>query len=153
MPPASRRAIAALLLLAAPAAPAAACTITATGVAFGAYNPQATGHDNSTGTIQLACAPSVTAPIVALSAGGSGTFSPRRLDGGAFDLDYNLYSNSGRTTIWGNGTGGTVTVTLSGGTVSGGVRRFSRTIYGRIPRLQNVGAGSYSDTITVTVTF
>ncbi len=155
MPPVSRRLFLAAALLAAPCAlaPAAACTISSAGVAFGAYNPQATGHDNSTGTVSVACAPSVMAPIVALSTGVSGTYANRTLIGGAFTLNYNLYSNSGRTTVWGDGTGGSVTVTLSGGSVSGGVRNFSRTIYGRIPRLQNVGAGSYSDTITLTVTF
>jgi len=46
-----------------------------------------------------------------------------------------------------------VTVTLSGGTVTAGTRNFARTIYGRIPRLQNVGAGAYGDTIILTVTF
>ena len=44
-------------------------------------------------------------------------------------------------------------MTLSGGTISGGTRNFSRSIFGRIPALQNVGAGSYSDTIILTVTF
>lgn len=155
MQPAKRRALLAAALLAAPlaCAPAAACTISATGVAFGAYDPLSTTHDDSTGTVNLGCPPAVSAPIVALSAGGAGTFSPRRMAGGAFNLDYNLYSDSGRTTIWGDGTGGTSTVTLSGGTVSAGTRNFSRTIYGRIPRLQNVGAGAYGDTITLTVTF
>lgn len=153
MQPASRRALLAAALLGAPLAPAGACTISSAGVAFGAYNPLAAGHDNSTGTVRVDCAPAVTAPIVALSTGGSGTYSPRRLTNGSFNLNYNLYSNSGRTIIWGDGTGGTVTVTLSGGSVSGGIRRFTRTIYGRITALQNVGAGAYSDTITLTVTF
>lgn len=155
MQPAKRRALLAAALVAAPPfwAPAGACTISGTGVAFGAYNPQATGADNSTGTVNLACPTAVTAPIVALSTGQSGSFAARRLSNGSFNLDYNLYTNSARTIVWGNGTGGSMTQTLSGGTVSGGTRNFSRTIYGRIPALQNVGAGAYSDTITLTVTF
>lgn len=155
MQPARSRAFLAAALLAAPffCAPAWACTISSAGVAFGAYNPQAAGHDNANGTVSVACAPAVMAPIVALSTGGSGTYSPRRLAGGAFNLNYNIYTNSGRTIIWGDGTGGSVTQTLSGGTVSGGLRRFSRTMYGRITALQNVGAGPYIDTITLTVTF
>lgn len=139
-------------LLAAPAA-APACTIGAVGVAFGAYNPQSAANDDGTGTVSLACPPSVMAPVVALSKGGSGTYSPRRMAGGAFNLTYNLYTTAARTTIWGDGTGGTVTLTLTGGTVSGGVRNFSRTIYGRAAGSQNVGAGAYGDTITLTVTF
>jgi spore coat protein U-like protein len=152
MQPAKRLWLAATLIAALPA-PAAACTISAPGVAFGAYNPLAAGHDNSTATITVLCATSVTAPIVALSTGGSGTYSPRRLAGTGFNLNYNLYTNSGRTIVWGDGSGGSVTQTLSGGTIVSGQRRFRRTVYGRITALQNVGAGAYSDTITLTVTF
>ena len=155
MQPASRRALLAAALLAAPLAyaPAAACTITMPGVGFGAYNPLAAGADNSMGTLTVRCAPSVMAPIVALSAGSSGSFAARTMTNAPYTLTYNLYTNSGRTIIWGDGTGGSVTQTLSGGSVSAGQRRFTRTIYGRAPALQNVGAGPYIDTITITVTF
>jgi spore coat protein U-like protein len=135
------------------ATPAAACTISSAGVAFGAYNPRATGADNSSGTITVVCASTVTAPVVQLSTGQSGTYSARRMTSGGWNLNYNLFTNSARTTIWGNGTGGSVSQTLSGGTVSGGQRTFTRTVFGRIPALQNVGAGSYGDTITLTVVF
>ncbi|HYI48986.1 MAG TPA: spore coat U domain-containing protein [Allosphingosinicella sp.] len=155
MQPASRRAILAAGLLAAPLAlaPAGACTISSAGVAFGAYDPQIPGNDDSTGTVSVECHPSVSSPIVALSAGQSGTFAGRSMTSGSYTLTYNLYADSGRATIWGDGTSGTVTVTLTGGSVSGGQRRFSRTIYGRVPGSQNVGAGTYGDTITLTVTF
>jgi spore coat protein U-like protein len=139
--------------LALTSAPAGACTISAVGVAFGAYNPQSAANDDGTGTVNLACPTAVTAPVVALSKGGSATYSPRRMTNGTFNLTYNLYTTSARTTIWGDGTGGTVTQTLSGGTISGGTRNFSRSIFGRVPGSQNVGAGSYSDSITLTVTF
>ena len=76
-----------------------------------------------------------------------------RLSGGGWNLNYNLYTNSARTIVWGDGTGGSSAQTLSGGTVSGGLRRFSRTVYGRIAAMQNVGAASYSDTIVMTVIF
>jgi spore coat protein U-like protein len=135
------------------AAPASACTISSAGVAFGAYNPRATGADDATGTISLDCAPNVTAPVVQLSTGQSGTYANRRLTSGSWNLNYNLYTNAARTVVWGNGTGGSQSQTLSGGTVSGGRRRFSRTVYGRIPGQQNVGVGSYGDTVVMTVIF
>lgn len=134
-------------------APAAACTISSAGVAFGAYDPRAAGADNSTGTISLACHPSVQAPIVTLGTGQSGSFAARRLSGGSWTLNYNLFTNAARTIIWGDGTGSSSAQTLSGGSVSGGVRRFSRTVYGRVPAGQNVGAASYGDTVVMTVTF
>jgi len=155
MQPASRRALLAAALLAAPLAmaPAAACTITMPGVAFGAYDPLAAGADDSSGTLTLRCPTNVSAPIVALSAGSSGSFAARTMTNAPYTLTYNLYTSSARTIIWGDGTGGSVTQTLSGGTISGGTRNFTRIIYGRAPALQNVGAGPYIDTITLTVTF
>jgi spore coat protein U-like protein len=151
MPRASRIVFAAAML-AAPSA-ARACTIGAVGVNYGAYNPQSAANVDAAGSVSLACPTTVTSPIVALSKGGSGTYSPRRMTNGTFNLNYNLYTAAARTVIWGDGTGGTVTVTLSGGTISGGTRNFNRNIFGRVPGSQNVGAGSYSDTITLTVTF
>lgn len=150
---ASRRALLFAALVAAPLAPAHACTISAVGVAFGAYNPQAAGNDDGTGTVNLACPTSVTAPIVALSAGLSGVITARTMKSGSHSLPYNLYTTTARTIIWGDGSSGTVIQTLSGGTISGGTRNFSRSIFGRIAPHQNVQAGAYSDTITVTVTF
>lgn len=135
------------------ASPAGACTISSAGVAFGAYNPRSATVLNGTGTISVACATTITAPVVTLSTGQSGTYAARRMTSGPWNLSYNLYTNSARTIIWGNGTGGSSSQTLSGGTISGGQRRFTRTIYGRIPASQNIGAGTYGDTITLTVSF
>lgn len=134
-------------------APADACTISATGVVFGTYDPRAAGPDDGTGSIDIACHPSDQSLTIALSTGGSGSFSARRMSSGPAQLDYNLYTGSSRTIVWGDGSGGTSTVTLTEGYVSGGRRRFSADIFGRIPALQNVPAGSYVDTIVVTVTF
>jgi len=72
---------------------------------------------------------------------------------GANSLGYNLYTSSAHAIVWGNGFSGTATQTLSGGVVSGGMRSFTRTVYGRITAGQNVFAGSYADTVTVTISF
>jgi len=63
-------------------------------------------------------------------------------------LAYNLYLDSTRLTIWGDGTGGTGTFSGMGTGSDVGT-----TVYGRIPAGQNVAVGTYSDLITVTVTF
>lgn len=137
--------LAALALLA-PAMARAACTVTATPVAFGAYPPFSASPTNSTGTLMLHCAPAADV-VIALSTGGSGSYASRRMGNGGFHLNYQLYSNAARTTVWGDGTAGTVTVSER---VTG---NHSNTIYGRIPALQGVPPGSYVDTITVTVTY
>jgi spore coat protein U-like protein len=67
---------------------------------------------------------------------------------GGNTLNYSLFSNAGRTTNWGNNIG---TDTVAG-TGTGALQTL--TVYGRIPASQTTApVGSYSDTITVTVTF
>ena len=152
----ARRLLLGLAALTAPwayAAADAACTISATGVAFGSYDPQSLSPDDSTGTVNVDCKNTDPAPNVALSAGLSGSYTPRAMTAGSYSLPYNLYTTTARNIIWGNGTSGTVTQTLSGGTSSGGQRHYAQPVYGRIPAGQNVGAGSYSDTIILTVTW
>lgn len=58
-----------------------------------------------------------------------------------------FFSNSGRTTNWGN-TVGTDTVA---GTGSGVAQTL--TVYGQIPASQFVRSGSYTDTVVATVTY
>ncbi|HYM35068.1 MAG TPA: spore coat protein U domain-containing protein, partial [Steroidobacteraceae bacterium] len=74
---------------------------------------------------------------------------------GANTLQYNLFTTSGFTTIFGDGTGGTGT---SAGTGNGVAVASAQTvtIYGSLPdnaTNQNAVLGSYSDKITVTVTY
>jgi len=61
-------------------AEAATCTIASvTSLAFGAYDVYAAAPVDSVGTIDYDCVPA-NAPVgIALSAGSSGSFSPRRL--------------------------------------------------------------------------
>src|SRR5438270_508405 len=86
---------------------AANCTISATGVAFGIYQPIAATTADSTGTISVTCNGSVTY-IIALNSGlhAGGSFSNRRMKGGSSFLGYQLYQDAARTAVWGDGTGG-----------------------------------------------
>lgn len=155
MPPArllSISALGALVLLLAPFQ-AKACTISVGGVAFGNYDPGSASPDDGTALLIVACVSTENSVLTALGAGGSGSYATRRMSNGASNLNYNLYTNSARTIVWGNGSGGSSTVTLTGGILLGGTRYFTRTVYGRIPAGQNVSAGSYGDTIVVTITF
>lgn len=122
----------------------AACNVTVVNVAFGNYDVFNTSDTDTTGTVKVTCDAS-TSYTIAISA-GSGTFASRVMMNGSFQLDYNLFTDPQRLTIWGDGTGGTTTVaaTDSGATY---------TVYGLIPARQNVQAGSYVDTLTVTVTY
>jgi len=122
----------------------ASCNVSTIGVAFGSYNVFNSSPADITGSVSVTCNKS-SSYSVSLSS-GSGTFSSRTLRNGSNVLNYNLFSDPTHLTIWGDGSGGTVTV--SAAALSG-----AYTVYGRVPARQNVRAGAYSDSITVTVTF
>jgi spore coat protein U-like protein len=127
----------------------AACSVGNSSLVFGSLNTLTDNTVDSTGTITVTCDAS-TPYTIALSPGSSGTYSPRRMASGGNTLDYNLYADAGYSQIWGDGTGGSSTVA---GSVLLGSR--DHTVYGRIPLSTQRGAmvGSYSDSITVTVTY
>jgi spore coat protein U-like protein len=143
------------------AAAAADCTASATGVAFAIYDPSATAPNDSTGTVAVSCSytgggATQVAYSVRLSTGGSGSYAPRRMSAGANQLNYDLYSDAGHTLVWGNGLGGTTFMSGSftvGPGVGNGLRQDSRTVYGRMPALQDALDGTYADTIVVTLEF
>jgi spore coat protein U-like protein len=125
---------------------AATCTITLVNVAFADYDVFTNAATKSTGKVKVKCT-SGTNYTISLSP-GSGTLTARVMTGGGNQLDYNLFTDSTHLTVWGDGTSGSVTVS---GTGTGSNTAY--TVYGLIPAKQNVPAGSYSDTITVTVTY
>ena len=127
------------------------CTVAATPMSFGA--PVAIGGANidSSSTISLVCTNGATYDV-ALDLGLNATASQRFMSNGATTptkIPYNVFSDAARSAAWGS-TSGTNTVAGSAGT-SGAV---VLTAYGRIPSsATSVGAGAYTDTVTVTVTF
>lgn len=121
--------------------------ISSTPVAFGTYNPVSATPTDSTGGFSYFC-PGALAPMISINAGTSGTFSPRTMTSALDVLNYNLYADAARTLVWGDGTGGTVTVP---GVVS--TKPYTSNIYGRVFAQQSVGAGSYSDNLIVTINF
>jgi spore coat protein U-like protein len=127
--------------------------VSATGVNFGAYDVFVTTPLDSTGTVTVACDQSPP-PDVVVSFGPSGTsgaFIPRQMRSASSSdrLNYNLFVNAGRSTVWGDGAAGTSTVFLKNVTKN---RPVVTTIYGRIPAGQDISVGSYTDSITVTIT-
>lgn len=81
-----------------------------------------------------------------------GSVSQRLLSNGSQSLQYNLYTTSNLTSIWGDGTTG---VTLSGMTSSEGLPT-SFTVFAQVPdsvlnRLATPGI--YSDLVTITITY
>src|ERR1051325_2529104 len=126
----------------------ATCTVnSASTLNFGTQGVLATNVDQ-TSTIQVTW--THTTPYNAGLDAGTGTgatVATRKMTSGANTVNYTLYSNSGRTTVWGN-TVGTDTVAATG---NGSAQSY--TVYGRVPPQAAPAPGTYTDTITVTVTY
>jgi len=133
----------------------AQCNISVTTIAFGTYDVFALAPLDSTGQITVGCTQNIhTATITISKSTTSGTFNPRqmKLTTGSDILNYNIFTTSARTTIWGDGTGGTSSVQANRPPGKPNPWSTILTMYARIPSGQNVSVGSYSDTLTVTVT-
>ena len=143
-------AVAAVLLACAADADAAHCSISTTPVSFGTYNVFATAPTDSTGTIVYNCNGGARNVLITISRGNSPTFAPRVMLQGTEPLPYNLFRDAARTSIWGDGTGGSgLYIDLNPPNNTD----ISVTVFGRVPTGQDVSAGIYSDTVTVTINY
>lgn len=79
--------------------------------------------------------------------GASGTTTTRTMELAAEDVDYTMWKDAGRSQNWGD-TGGEIMTGLTG---NGSAQAY--TIYGRVPVQATPTAGTYTDTVTVTVTY
>ena len=122
------------------------CAITDNNLNFGNYvGDQLDG----TTVLQALCSNSVPYSLglnQGISTGATVTTRAMTGPGGA-TLRYSLFQDAGRTINWGN----TVGVDTVPGVGNGLIQSF--TVFGRIPQLQFIAQGNYSDTITVTLTF
>lgn len=133
------------------------CSISADPLDFGTYNPLGGGNVDAVGNVSVTCGALVLGADISyevtLSPGASGSALNRTMSNGSGTMTYNLYTDTNHTLVWGDGAGGTSTITNSY-LLS---LIFSTTddfpIYGRIPSGQNAEVGSYSDTIVATVIF
>lgn len=126
-------------------AQAASCVVNPQDLSLGRYDPLSDLPQDAVGSVTVRCDAAV-AFVVALGP-GNGSYAARKMIGGGQVLLYNLFLDPNHLTVWGDGSGG-----------SGSVSRSSTgevlPIYGRAPGGQSqLKPGMYSDTITVTVTY
>jgi spore coat protein U-like protein len=126
-------------------------SVGATALSFGVYDPGSASSIKSTGTVTVECLVGVLPSFtIALSAGNSGSYAVRQMSNGSDRLNYNLYTDSNHTVVWGDGTGATSTDSFAG-LIS--LLSTNFTVYGRVPHAQYPAPGTFTDTITVTVTY
>lgn len=129
--------------------PAQNCSADVTPMIFGGVDAISGAAVDSLADLSIDC-DAQTAYLVRIDGGQNsvGGFSARRMrhfDDASF-MEYNLFLDSSRALIWGDGTGGSHVA--SG--VNPGVRQ-SIAVYGKILGGQNLSAGQYSDSVTVII--
>jgi len=117
----------------------ATCSVSATNLDFGQYDPLSTTPKDGSSTISVTCTNGTTYGV------GVTTPTARAMTGPAgATLTYGLYNDTGRTTAF--------NVPANGATGNGQAQAIS--VYGRIPIGQiTARAGAYTDTVNVTVTY
>lgn len=129
-----------------------ACSVSATTLNFGsAIDPTAAALPLDASTTMTVLCTATTPYSVALNAGanagGASNFTARQIKNGTHTLGYQLYLDGTRATVWGDGTASS---TLPG--VGIGSNQ-TLTIYGRLPSLTGAAPGTYTDTVTVTISY
>ena len=130
------------------------CILSSPTLAFGSYDPVVTNNSanlDATTTITVTCTKGATG--ITLGFGNSanaptGCTAPQRCLVGAAHanyLNYQLYSDSGRSSVW--------TTAISESITGGITTPTNLTIYGRVPPAQDVNVDTYSDSVVATVNY
>jgi len=130
-----------------------ACTVSGSLLNFGnSIDPLSTSVPlDASSTLTVQCTnttPYSVALSAGLNAGGAANFTSRAMKNGSYSMGYQLYTDSARSTVWGDGTASSSSVS---GTGSGSNQTL--TIYGRVPTLTGAVPGTYTDTVTVTISY
>ena len=117
------------------------CSISATPVAFGAYDPNQATPTDTTGTITVQCTRGESYRVAL----DDGLHTGRRMQNGSDAtefLPYQLYSDSNRTQVW---------TTPATSTTAASRAPVTLTVYARIAANVDATVGAYSDTVTASV--
>lgn len=122
------------------------CTVTATDMNFGNAGLLDSAAHNATSSVGVKCV-NGTAYHIGLDNGLHASGNTRRMQGPGGFIKYELYRNNARNQRWGTNLG----IDTVNGTGNGSNQ--NRTVYGRVPSQTTPSAGTYRDTVTITVTY
>lgn len=126
------------------------CTISsALPVVFGNYNPLQYSDLLAQSSLAVRCVGLGAARASLLAGLGGGGITARAMQNGTARLPYQLYVDSARTQVWGDGTVGTTQNTLGVFIAANATWQ----VYARILQRQDVPVGVYTDTVQVRVDF
>ena len=122
------------------------CEVSANDVNLGTYYATNSSPATATGTLMFKCTPNVSAAFSVNPGTGSSSYASRVLSSGTNTLPYNVYTDPAYSAIWGDGSGGSQTISLL---TSGSAQ--SSNYYVRIPAGQFSPAGLYTSTLVMTL--
>jgi len=119
---------------------AGTCSISSvTNLNFGTYDPtSATNDDDGVGDVAFTCTKGTAYDVYITGS--------RSMTDGTDTLNFEMYQESGRSTLWPSTAPGVTGTAANNSTIT-------KNIYGRIPASQDVQAGTYNGTVTVTVAY
>lgn len=120
---------------------AASCKMTDASVDFGTYDPTSPGNNDTAGNLSVTCTKGTTGTITLAGAAGRSMASGTTTD----TLAYELYTDSGRSTLWAGAT--TVAVPASTGVAQ------NVSVYGRITPGHYVTPATYTAVVVATLNF
>ncbi len=139
-----------VLLLGAPDAWAAASCTVSIALNLGTYDVFSGSALAWGGTVTYSCTGAANGPIYIDLDPGSGTYAQRiARNGSAPQLLYNIYTDSARTVVWGDGTPPTGEYYTAANPQNG--RLYTVPIYALVPALQDVAVGTYTDPVLATI--
>jgi spore coat protein U-like protein len=141
----------ALVIMMGPSSRATTCSVSDANINFGVYNPLSSLPDDTNATIQTSCQAGTGVGVsYTISATTVLNEGERTLSSAGSSLQYNLYLDTARTVIWGDGTSGTSMIQDS---FQGSATK-TYSVYGRIFGGQYAATtGTYADTLTITVSY
>lgn len=126
----------------------ATCTVvSASAINFGTMSSIPASVDQ-TSTLTVNCS-NTTPYVISLGVGGGAgaTTAVRKMTNAGNTVNYSLYRDAGYTQLWGASSG---VDTLAG---TGNAANQALTIYGRVPTQTVPPPGTYTDAVTVTITY
>ncbi|HSC46867.1 MAG TPA: spore coat U domain-containing protein [Gammaproteobacteria bacterium] len=133
------------------------CTVNSPTLTFTAIDPTAGVNSTGSATLSVKCTKGTTLLDIKLGPGGHQIASGKRqLNNGAVNIPYQLFTDAGFTTLWGDST-----TTGIGSKLSTGFSAFSSvntaqtfTVFGQILVAdEDVAANTYTDSVAITVDF
>jgi spore coat protein U-like protein len=127
----------------------ASCEVSASDLAFGNYDPVTASHLDADTSLSVTCTNGTPYHVgLSLGDGAGASMAERRMtkSGDTETLSYVLYQDDQRSVLW-----GTTGADRLSGTGDGTPNTID--VYGRVPMQQSAPAGTYDDTIVVTVSW